>query len=90
MRMTPSTTTREAPTMEGGGRPTRTAQRAERETEGKIPENGVIPATQKPRLNRVLRTPIEVGRAIQGDSPATNKNGLIAGSKRKRAPTKGN
>ena len=46
MSMTPSTTTREAPTMEGGGRPTRTAQRAERETEGNIPENGVIPATQ--------------------------------------------
>ena len=34
------------PPQEGGGRPTMTARRAERGTEGNIPEYGVIPVTQ--------------------------------------------
>ena len=46
------------------------------------------PGHRGPRLNRVPRTPIEVGREIQGDSPATNKSGLIAGSKRQACPQK--
>ena len=86
MSMTPSTTTREAPTMEGGGASNQDSstsrERDRREHSGERSN----PGHSEPRLSRVLRTPIEVGRALQGDSPATNKNGLIAGSKRKRAP----
>ena len=38
------------------------------------------------KLNRVLRTPIEVGRATRATAQRPSKIGLIAGSKRKRAP----
>ena len=36
------------PLFGGGGRPTRTAQRAEKRDRRKTPENGVIPSTQEP------------------------------------------
>ena len=81
MRMTPSTTTGEAPTYGGGASNHDSSTSRERDRREHSGERS-NPGHSEPRLNRVPRTPIEVGREKQGDSPATNKNGLIAGSRR--------
>ena len=90
MSMTPSTTTREAPTMEGGGASNQDSstsrERDRREHSGERSN----PGHPGPRLNRVPRTPIEVGRELSGRQPHDQQEWPNYGQQEASAPTKGN
>ena len=89
MSMPPFTTTREAPFMEGGGRPTRTAQRAEKRDRRKTPENGVNPSTHEHQEAESSAKDTNRSRSRnQGNSPATEQDWPNCGQQEDTCPKK--